>query len=110
MRSVRHTHTNQIHAIDSSTLPRPPNPTARMERDSLRCLLFRAAGVSPMTCTSAILTLVAILMIVQPSARAPSTRRPANDSELRYWLTNMVAYHRFTTQEVCDATGLAPAE
>jgi len=33
-------------------------------------------------------------------------RRPRNDSELRYWLQNMVWYHQFSTSEITAATGL----
>ena len=38
---------------------------------------------------------------VERNARRPETRK-----ELEYWLQNMVWYHRFTTDEVCAATGL----
>ncbi len=41
---------------------------------------------------------------------AAESRRPENDEQLRYWLTNMVAYHRFTPDEVHAATGLALPE
>jgi len=33
-------------------------------------------------------------------------RRPGNDEELKYWLENMVWYHRFTNEEISVATGL----
>jgi hypothetical protein len=33
-------------------------------------------------------------------------RRPTNDKELRYWLTNMIRYHRFINEEIYAATGL----
>lgn len=39
-----------------------------------------------------------------------NARRPGNDGELRYWLENMVWYHRFTTADVRAATGLSDAE
>ncbi len=35
-----------------------------------------------------------------------NSRKPANDSELRYWLQNMVWYHQLTTDEIKSATGL----
>lgn len=35
-----------------------------------------------------------------------NVRKPASDRELRYWLENMVWYHRFSTEEVAAATGL----
>lgn len=37
-------------------------------------------------------------------------RKPANDTELRYWLENMIWYHGFSDAEVCEATGLANEE
>jgi hypothetical protein len=37
-------------------------------------------------------------------------RLPADDANLRYWLENMVVFHRFTPEEVNAATGLSPAE
>jgi hypothetical protein len=37
-------------------------------------------------------------------------RKPKTESELRYWLRNMVWYHHFTTAEVSAATGLAAEE
>ena len=37
-------------------------------------------------------------------------RRPANDDDLKYWLKNMVWYHRFTNAEIIAATGLKNSE
>ncbi len=37
-------------------------------------------------------------------------RRPASDDELKYWLENMVWYHRFTDEEITAATGLTQSE
>jgi hypothetical protein len=37
-------------------------------------------------------------------------RRPVNDDDLKYWLENMVWYHRFTHAEVTAATGLTNEE
>jgi predicted amidohydrolase len=37
-------------------------------------------------------------------------RRPAGDGELRYWLDNMVVFHRFTAGEVSAAAGLSLEE
>lgn len=34
-------------------------------------------------------------------------RRPGNEEELKYWLKNMVWYHRFTNEEINAATGLS---
>jgi hypothetical protein len=40
----------------------------------------------------------------------PNARRPQTDEELRFWLENMISDHRFTTEEVSQATGLSPDE
>jgi hypothetical protein len=37
-------------------------------------------------------------------------RRPANESELRFWLENMVWHHRFSAAEIQAATGLSETE
>jgi predicted amidohydrolase len=37
-------------------------------------------------------------------------RRPANDTELKSWLENMIVFHRFKPQEVSMATGLTLQE
>ncbi len=37
-------------------------------------------------------------------------RRPGSDDELKYWLKNMVWYHRFTNEEIHTATGLPNKE
>ncbi len=39
-----------------------------------------------------------------------TTRTPPNDTELRYWLQNMLGAHRFSREEVSAATGLTAAE
>src|SRR6187399_2121797 len=40
----------------------------------------------------------------------PNYRRPTNETELRFWLENMVWFHRFTTEEIISATGLSRDE
>lgn len=40
----------------------------------------------------------------------PNARRPTNDVEARYWLTNMIVHHRFTVDEVRAATGYSAEE
>ncbi len=41
----------------------------------------------------------------------PSThRRPAGETELRFWLENMMWHHRFTRDEIREATGLSERE
>lgn len=39
-----------------------------------------------------------------------NARRPVSDADLRYWLGNMVWYHRFTDDELREATGLSQDE
>jgi hypothetical protein len=39
-----------------------------------------------------------------------NSRRPKNDADLRFWLENMVWYHRFSVSEITDATGLSHDE
>lgn len=59
---------------------------------------------------------LALLMLVAQACAAlaeepvSEARRPADDRQLRYWLQNMIAYHRFTTDEAAAATGLSEAE
>jgi len=43
---------------------------------------------------------------VEVETNLTNTRKPANDEELKYWLENMVWYHRFTNEEIRVATGL----
>jgi hypothetical protein len=44
------------------------------------------------------------------SAPTTNARPPRSDADLREWLQNMVWYHRFDTEEIRNATGLAEAE
>ena len=39
-----------------------------------------------------------------------NARRPGDSADTEYWLENMISYHRFTTDEVCAATGLTADE
>jgi len=39
-----------------------------------------------------------------------NARRPSTDSELQYWLQNMLWYHHFTHGEIQSATGLSPED
>jgi len=60
------------------------------------------------------LLLVGLLLTGAVRAEDPdprsNARQPRNESELRYWLQNMVWHHRFTTAEVEQATGLSPTK
>ena len=49
------------------------------------------------------------LVFLRPShaaSGAPNFRKPVDDEDLKFWLQNMVAYHRFSIDEVSAATGL----
>ena len=46
----------------------------------------------------------------QESTNLTNARRPGDDKELKYWLENMVCYHRFSTEEIRAATGLIEIE
>ena len=56
------------------------------------------------------LVLFVSLALPAPSAPLSNARRPANEADLRYWLENMVWYHRFSPEEVRQATGLSVEE
>src|SRR5215469_9505863 len=45
-----------------------------------------------------------------PAAEPSNARKPKDDADLKYWLQNMVWYHRFRTEEIADATGLTRDE
>jgi hypothetical protein len=57
-----------------------------------------------------VLSTVAVLAATACSSTAAAGpgnfRRPATEVELRYWLENMVWYHRFSIAEITEATGL----
>jgi len=50
------------------------------------------------------------LALLTTLAHAEEVRPPAGNQELRYWLENMIWHHRFSTQEIEQATGLSPEE
>ncbi len=43
-------------------------------------------------------------------AAEPGRRRPKDEAELRFWLENMLVYHRYSAEEAAAATGLTAAE
>ncbi len=49
-------------------------------------------------------------LIFADETKATSSRKPANDAELRYWLENMIWHHRFTPDEIHSVTGLTSDE
>lgn len=44
------------------------------------------------------------------AAAAEESRPPADEAELQQWLINMVGYHRYSLDEVSEATGLSTGE
>ena len=66
----------------------------------------------------------AVLSLTPPATAAPTAtpatvltpevgsqaRRPKTDAEVRFWLENMVWYHRYSSAEITSATGLTAAE
>jgi prepilin-type processing-associated H-X9-DG protein len=46
----------------------------------------------------------------EDSTNVTNARRPTDDKELKYWLENMVWYHRFTNEEIRAATGFTEKE
>lgn len=59
---------------------------------------------------SSLVLLVFVACSASSQAGPDNSRRPANDGELRSWLENMVWYHRFSTAEIGEATGLSQPE
>src|SRR5262249_36376648 len=55
-------------------------------------------------------TLLALALAAAPPRGPGEARRPAGEAELRFWLTSMVAHHRYRVEEVVAATGLSRAE
>lgn len=47
---------------------------------------------------------------VETDIHTANARKPASDKELKYWLENMVWFHRFTNEEIRAATGLTQKE
>ncbi|HKI71432.1 MAG TPA: hypothetical protein VKA81_03580, partial [Verrucomicrobiae bacterium] len=57
---------------------------------------------------AALLALVNLSVAAQPERS--NFRRPKSEADLRFWLENMVWYHRFNTAEIKAATGLSDDE
>src|SRR5881394_883643 len=49
-------------------------------------------------------------LAVMAQPKTLNSRRPKNEADLRFWLENMVWYHRFRIQEIVAATGLSDDE
>src|SRR5437660_5953329 len=81
---------------------------------ALANLKFNALHV-PSSMNFRLLPTTAVLLVLvdlsTPAATEQSTfRRPKSEAELRFWLENMVWYHRFSTAEIKAATGLSGDE
>ncbi len=46
----------------------------------------------------------------QPADASRNARRPVSEADLRYWLENMIVYHRFRAEEAAVATGMKNEE
>src|SRR5207249_438532 len=57
---------------------------------------------------AALLALVNLSFAAQPERS--NFRRPKSEADLRFWLENMVWYHRFSVAEIKAATGLSDDE
>lgn len=62
--------------------------------------------------TSVILFLLCLTLYATGAEKLPpsDSRPPSNDTEMRYWLENMVWYHHFSDAEMAAATGLTDEE
>jgi len=54
--------------------------------------------------------LVALTNLPAAELEPSNSRRPENETDLRFWLENMVWYHRFASSEIKAATGLSEGE
>lgn len=57
--------------------------------------------------TGRVTLLTACLLALTAAGASP--RRPVDDTDLRFWLENMVWHHRFSREEIGQATGLSGA-
>jgi hypothetical protein len=57
-----------------------------------------------------VIVVAAVLVAGAGAVVGAGHRAPRDDDDLRYWLQNMVWYHRFTVAEIRAATGLAEAD
>ena len=59
---------------------------------------------------SALLMIVVSVGVEGSEPSSGNARRPTSEADLRFWLENMIWYHRFSLAEVKRATGLEEAE
>jgi hypothetical protein len=82
----------------------------RVYSGRLPCILASIADFAAQINLSVIAILLAILLVGHVALAddaPPNFRTPSNDTELRYWLENMVAHHGFSVDEVHAATGIS---
>ncbi len=60
--------------------------------------------------TSKLFALVFLAVSIHAVGAAPNGREPKDDTQLRYWLENMIWHHRFSDAEVSAATGLSQSQ
>lgn len=77
-----------------------------MKSHTPRWFPLLVAGLLFALMTSSVIPAPAADTVAEPG----NTRPPTNDDELKYWLTNMLVHHQFTSQEVTQATGLTADE
>jgi len=70
--------------------------------------MVRIGGFAPLGLPWLCLVL-AMVCPLSMHAEAPS-RKPSSKTDARYWLENMVVHHRYSTEEIVQATGLSPKE
>lgn len=76
----------------------------------LREMLFMRLTIPLPFCLVALAPLLFSAVFWAAEPEPPNHRRPRTEAELRYWLENMIWYHRFTDAEITAATGLNPQE
>src|SRR5437867_52860 len=88
-----------VRQCDGSVYPAGKSDERTRRRALLACRLSAAS-------------LLALLNFLAVAAKPElsNSRRPKNNAELRFWLENMVWYHRFSVAEINAATGLGRDE
>jgi len=100
---------SRINQSDTET-----EPELKLALIQVRWVEFGVMKVTDRSLFSAVMLCCLIALIgckatAQESAFANS-RPPVDDADLRYWLENMSVYHRFSADEMTEATGLSRQE
>ena len=111
-REIRYAKANSYDVHDANVLD-PVSRTVRMSETAYKMskiLIDRPRHWFAM-CTASMLCLTAASIVATAIAQEvhATPRQPGSEAQLRMWLENMVAYHRFSIAEVEAATGL-PAQ